>query len=210
MCNDVFMNMEGVMKKKIKKLIDKITNKDVISEDIPSFYYLKNEDLKYGQVEVKEYENDYIEEVFEYNARAAKARVVLTDIKEVKKGYFTVNLIFILVALVVMATYKLLKMEGFRVDYGNQAICVFAVVYLVSRFLKKFNIYLNVLSTLGLLIVHKAFIVAVVVNIILCYMHDRATKKIKYEFGYTDFPTVDLVLCLKNGQYKKIFAREME
>ncbi len=198
------------MKKKLKKILDKITNKDVIPDDIPDFYYLKKEDLKYGQVEVREDEDEFIQEVFEYNARAAKARIIYKDIQEAKKGYFTVNLAYILVAVVLMETYKLLKHNNFSVRYGSYAICVFAAVYLYSRFLKKFNVYLNVLSSFALIIVHKVFLVAVVVNIVLCYLYDRPRKKIKDEFGYPDFPTVDLILCFKNREAKKIFAREME
>lgn len=198
------------MKKKIKKVIDFILNKDVRPDDIPYYHYLKKEDLQYGEVEVKENEDIYIEEVFEYNTRAAKARIVYKDVQEAKKGYFRLNLMFILLAVVLMEVYKILKVDNFSVRYGYQAICVFAVFYLFSRFLKKFNIYLNVLSTLGLVIVHKAFIVAVVVNILLCYLYDRAVKKIKYELGYPDFPSVNLMIYLKNGQGKKIFAREME
>ncbi len=198
------------MNAKLKKIVDRIINKDVQPEYIPYFHYLTKDDLKYGEVAVKENEETYIEEVFEYNARAVNGRIICKDIEEAKKGYFTINLIFILLAVVLMEVYKIKKLENFSVEYGYQAICVFVAVYLVARFLKKFNIYLNVLSTFVLIIVHKAFIVAIVANILLCYLYDRTRKKIKDEFGYPDFPSVNLIIYLKNGQSKKIFAREME
>lgn len=200
----------SVLKKKIKRIIEFILNKDVLPDDIPYYHYLTNEDLKYGQVEVKENEEIYIEEVFEYNARATKARIIYKDVQEAKKGYFKINLIFILIAVVLMEVYNLLKLDNFSVKYGYQVICVFAAVYLYSRLFKKFNMYLNVLSTLGLVIVHKAFVVAIVVNILLCYLYDRSRKKIMDELGYPDFPPLDLMIQLKNGQGKKIFSREME
>lgn len=198
------------MKKKIKNIFNKITNKDVIPDDIPLFYHLKHEDLKCCQVEVMEDDNDYIEEVFEYNTRAAKCRILLVDIEEAKKGFYKANLCFIFLSLVVLFIYECIKKEGYNMLYGYLAVAVFSVVYIFSRFFKKTNIYLNVFSAFFLIVVNKVFVIAVITNIILGHVYDRAVKKVKGELGYPNFPSVDLVLCLKNGQYKKIFAREME
>ena len=191
---------------RLTKIIDKLLNEDVRPKDVPDYTHIEDEHLINGEIVLDRNDDDAIKEVFQYNARAKRAKNCLWKLDEAKKGYYVVNSI---VFLGIFAVLKVLKMEwgGFL---AWPLIYLHVAIYLYSRINNKLNVKICLATTAALIFIHIMFIFLLIINLFICYTYDRSEKRIRDELGYPKFPSIDLVLTDKSGSCQKIFAREME
>ncbi len=175
---------------------------------------LTEEMLEEGVLHVNSDDEELINEVFDYNSKIHKMNFFMSERAEALKGYKHMSFILF------FGIFALLKVlaENIGMESANWENNSFAmpaiVIYLVAQIYRivknKVEVKVLMIAALVMLLVHWLFIGLVVVNGVMLYMYNKVDKKVRNQFGYPKFESVDLNIIFPDGSIKMISGRSMK